>query len=47
MIHGNVAVAYVAIPRNKDGKTFNVYNADYYLWEQGAWHAFFSQQTQF
>jgi hypothetical protein len=47
MIHGDVAVAYVAVPRNKDGKTFNVYNADYYLWEQGAWHAFFSQQTRF
>jgi hypothetical protein len=47
MIHGDVAVAYVAVPHSKDGKTFNVYNADYYLWEGGAWHAYFSQQTQY
>jgi hypothetical protein len=47
MIHGDVAVAYVPVPHSKDGKTFTVYNADYYLWEAGAWHAYFSQQTQF
>lgn len=47
MIHGDVAVAYVAVPRSKDGKVFTVYNADYYLWEGGAWHAYFSQQTQY
>ncbi|HEY1773240.1 MAG TPA: hypothetical protein VGH91_08620 [Gammaproteobacteria bacterium] len=47
MIHGDVAVAYVEVPRSKDGKTFTVYNADYYVWERGGWHAYFSQQTQF
>jgi hypothetical protein len=47
MIHGDVAVAYVAVPRSKDGKRFTVYNADYYIWEDGAWRAYFSQQSQF
>lgn len=47
LIHGDVAVAYVSVRRGKDDKPFNVYNADYYVWERGAWHAFFSQQTQF
>jgi hypothetical protein len=47
MIHGDVAVAYVSVPHHKDGKAFRVYNADYYLWERGQWHAFFSQQSQF
>lgn len=47
MIHGDVAVAYVAVPHSKDGKRFSVYNADYYAWEGGAWHAYFSQQTRF
>ncbi len=45
MIHGDVAVAYVVVLHEKDGKTFNVYNADYYIWEGGVWHAYFSQQT--
>ena len=47
LIHGDVAVAYVAVPRHKDGKSFSVYNADYYVWEGGAWRAYFSQQTVF
>ncbi len=47
LIHGDVAVAYVAVPRNRDGKSFSVYNADYYVWEGGAWRAYFSQQTRF
>lgn len=47
MIHGDVAVAYIAVPRSKDGKTFSVYNADYYVWEGGAWRAYFSQQSRF
>lgn len=47
MIHGDVAVAYVAVPRSKEGKAFSVYNADYYVWESGVWHAYFSQQTRF
>lgn len=47
MIHGDVAVAYLAVQRIKDGKALKVYNADYYVWEEGGWHAFFSQQTAF
>jgi len=47
MLHGGVAVAYTAVQRIKDGKPVSVYNADYYLWEGGVWHAYFSQQTQF
>jgi hypothetical protein len=45
-IHGNVAVAYAkqdwTAPDGKPGtRTF----ADYYVWENGAWHAYFSQST--
>jgi hypothetical protein len=47
LIHGDVAVAYLSVQRSKDGKTVNVYNADYYVWERDQWHAYFSQQTQF
>jgi hypothetical protein len=47
LIHGEVAVAYVAVLHSKDGKGFTVYNADYYLWEGGVWRAYFSQQTQY
>lgn len=47
MIHGDVAVAYLSVQRSKDGKPVNVYNADYFVWEQGGWHAYFSQQTQY
>lgn len=47
LIHGDVAVAYVEVSHSKDGKSFSVYNADYYIWEGGAWHAYFSQQSRF
>ena len=47
MIHGDVAVAYVAVPRSRDGRAFSIYNADYYVWEGGVWRAYFSQQTRF
>lgn len=47
MIHGDVAVAYVAVAHDKDGKAFSIYNADYYLWEGGVWRAYFSQQSRF
>lgn len=46
-IHGEVAVAYVPVLHGKGGKAFKVYNADYYVWEGSAWHAFFSQQSRF
>jgi hypothetical protein len=47
MHHGDVAVAYVSIPRSKDGKTFSVYNTDYCIRESGAWRAYLPQQSQF
>ncbi len=45
-IHGNVAVAYGASDwKASDGKMHKFYYADYYVWENGAWHAYFGQQT--
>lgn len=42
LIHGNVAVAYgTSGPANRPMRY-----ADYYVWENGSWHAFFAQQTQ-
>lgn len=42
LIHGNVAVAYgTSGPAGRRMKY-----ADYYVWENGSWHAFFAQQTQ-
>lgn len=47
VMHGNVAVAYATVNSNgPDGKPRTTINADYYVWENGTWHAFFSQQTQ-
>lgn len=37
LIHGDVAVAY--------GNSRAVKYADYYVWENGRWKAFFAQQT--
>lgn len=46
-MHGNVAVAYATVNLTwPDGKLRTTINADYYVWENGTWHAFFSQQTQ-
>jgi hypothetical protein len=47
-IHGNVAVAYGVSPeRVVDGKKQRAYFADYYVWENGGWRAYFAQQTVF
>lgn len=47
LIHGNVAVAYATVnSTGPDGKPRMTVNADYYVWENGSWHAFFAQQTQ-
>lgn len=47
LIHGNVAVAYgISKSTGDDGKPRTTRFADYYIWENGAWHAFFAQQTQ-
>jgi hypothetical protein len=46
LIHGNVAVAYgVSKATGADGKPRATRYADYYVWEDNAWHAFFAQQT--
>ncbi len=45
-IHGNVAVAYGASDwKAPDGTMREFYYADYYVWENSAWHAYFGQQT--
>jgi hypothetical protein len=46
LLHGDVAVAYGSSQfTSPDGKTRKTRYADYYLWEDGSWHAFFAQQT--
>jgi len=42
LLHGNVAAAY----GTSRGKAHVSKYADYYLWESGAWHAYFAQQTR-
>jgi len=48
LLHGNAAVAYgkSILTDSGDKATTKVY-ADSYVWEHGAWHVFFAQQTQF
>ena len=47
-IHGDVAVAYGVSPEKiVDGKKQQSYFADYYVWENGGWHAYFAQRTVF
>jgi hypothetical protein len=47
-IHGDVAVAYGVSPEKiVDGKKLRSYFADYYVWENGGWRAYFGQQTVF
>jgi hypothetical protein len=46
LIHGNVAVAYdFSKATAPDGKPRVTRYADYYVWENNSWHAFFAQQT--
>jgi hypothetical protein len=46
LLHGDVAVAYGSSQfTGTDGKTRKTRYADYYLWENGSWRAFFAQQT--
>lgn len=44
LIHGDVAVAY-AIWVPTDGNKKPDETADYFVWEDGSWHVFFSQST--
>lgn len=47
LMHGNIAVAYTTVnSTGPDDKPWRQVNADYYVWENGSWRAFFSQQTQ-
>jgi hypothetical protein len=47
-LHGNVAVAYgISSKKMIDGRPFRSYYADYYVWRNRAWHAYFAQQTSF
>ena len=46
MLHGNIAVAYgESRTPGSDGKAIARMSADSFVWEDGRWHAFFSQQT--
>jgi len=46
LLHGNVAVAYgTSTSKSADGTMRQVRYADYYVWEDRSWHAFFAQQT--
>jgi hypothetical protein len=48
LMHGNVAVGYgISRSPGAGGEQRTIRYADYYVWEDGAWHAFFAQQTQF
>ncbi len=45
-LRGDVAVAYGSSDWTApDGKTHKFFFADYYVWENGAWHTYFGQQT--
>jgi hypothetical protein len=47
LIHGVVAVAYgLSTSTGKDGKLRMTRYADYYVWEESSWHAFFAQQSE-
>ena len=47
LVHRNVAVAYgTSTSKLNDGAVRTVRYADYYVWENGAWHAFFAQQSE-
>jgi hypothetical protein len=47
LLHGNQAVAYgKSSATDSDGKSQTRFYSDSYLWEHGAWHVFFAQQTQ-
>jgi hypothetical protein len=46
LLHDDVAVAYgLASERRIKGILYRNYYADYYVWTNGSWHAFFAQWT--
>jgi hypothetical protein len=47
LMHGNVAVAYgLSTSNGPDGRRRITRYADYYVWEDNSWRAFFEQQAQ-
>jgi hypothetical protein len=46
LLHGSVAVAYGMSSSTSNGKSKSTRFADSYLWERGAWHVLFAQQTR-
>ena len=46
LLHDDVAVAYgLASEHRVNGISYKNYYADYYVWTNGSWHAFFAQWT--
>lgn len=45
LLHDNVAVAYGVIPSLDPQGRPKARLADFYVWEDGQWHAFFAEQT--
>ena len=46
LLHGDAAVAYgVSASKGTDGQVRRQWFADYYVWDRGAWHVYFAQQT--
>ncbi|MEW9571827.1 hypothetical protein ABQJ54_08690 [Rhodanobacter sp. Si-c] len=46
LLHGDAAVAYgVSTSKGANGQVRRQWFADYYVWDRGAWHVYFAQQT--
>ncbi|HKR77717.1 MAG TPA: hypothetical protein VJR95_13755 [Rhodanobacter sp.] len=46
LLRGDAAVAYgVTTSKGADGRVRRQWFADYYVWDRGAWHVYFAQQT--
>jgi hypothetical protein len=46
LLHGDAAVAYGLVSEHRtEGVIHKNYYADYYIWTNGSWHAFFAQWT--
>jgi hypothetical protein len=46
LLHGDAAVAFgLGSSKAADGQVHRQWFADYYVWNHGAWHVYFAQQT--
>lgn len=46
LLRGDAAVAYgISTSKGTDGQVRRQWFADYYVWNRGAWHVYFAQQT--